>query len=112
MPPPPLPQDARPRPRPHALLAAAAGLAVLLALGGLGASGILGRWLRPVDPALLAQARAAVEARAASQARAVARPPAPTLRLSAATRRLAANQTVGQALLAMGLGAEELQAVL
>ncbi len=112
MPPPPLPQAARPRPRPHALLAAAAGLAVLLALGGLGASGILGRWLRPVDPALLAQARAAVEARAASQARALAQPSAPPLRLSAATRRLAANQTVGQALLAMGLRAEELQAVL
>ncbi|HZY01992.1 MAG TPA: M23 family metallopeptidase [Anaeromyxobacteraceae bacterium] len=109
MPSPPLPQDARPRPRPHALLVAAAGLAVLVALAALGASGVLGRWLPPVDPALVRQARAAVEARAAAEARAVARPP---LRFTAATRRLAANQTVGQALLAMGLGAEELQAVL
>jgi murein DD-endopeptidase MepM/ murein hydrolase activator NlpD len=86
---------------------AAAGLAALLALGILGASGALRGWPQPVDRALLGEARAAVEARAA--ARAAAPPP---LRFTAVTRRLAPNQTVGQALLAMGLGAEELQAVL
>ena len=108
MPPPPLPQDARPRPRPHALLVAAAGLGVLLALGALGASGALRGWHQPVDPALVRQARAAAEARAA----ALAAPPPPALRFTAVTRRLGAKQTVGQALLSMGLGAEELQAVL
>jgi murein DD-endopeptidase MepM/ murein hydrolase activator NlpD len=103
----PIPQDARPRPRPHAILAASAGLGLLLALGALGAAGALRRWHQPLDPALVLAARAAAEARAAAQAT----PPPPLLRLTAVTRRLGANQTVGQALLAMGLGGEELQAV-
>jgi murein DD-endopeptidase MepM/ murein hydrolase activator NlpD len=101
---PPLPDATTPRPRPHAILLAAAGLGMLLALGGAGALGALRRWHQPVDPALVLAARAAAETRAA----AVAAPP--PLRLTAATRRLGANQTVGQALLAMGLAGEEVQA--
>lgn len=99
----PLPDPDRPRPRPHVILLAAAGLGVLLALAGAGALGALHRWQQPVDPALLQAARAAVEARA------VALPPA---RFAVAIRRLGANQTVAQALRAMGLDGDEVRDVL
>jgi murein DD-endopeptidase MepM/ murein hydrolase activator NlpD len=99
-----LPDDDLPRRRQGLPLLAAAGFSALVTLGAFGA---LGAWRdQQLDPALLAQARAAV-----------ARPPAPLPapappeRFLVESRRLGKNQTVAQALLAFGLDGQQVSSV-
>jgi murein DD-endopeptidase MepM/ murein hydrolase activator NlpD len=102
---PPPPDDDLPRRREGPFLLATAGFTALVTLASFGA---LGAWRDArglVDPALLARARAEIAVRSLPP------PAAPSERFEVSTRRLARDQTVAQALSALGLDSSQVQAV-
>ncbi len=102
---PSLPDDDLPRRREGPALLATAGFTALVTLASFGALGAWRDGRRLVDPALLARARAEAAARALPP------PAAPAERFEISTRRLARDETVAQALFALGLDSAQVQGV-
>jgi murein DD-endopeptidase MepM/ murein hydrolase activator NlpD len=108
---PSLPDDDLPRRREGPVLLATAGFTALVTLASFGALGAWRDARRLVDPALLARARAEAAARADAAARSLPALAAPAERFEISTRRLARDQTVAQALFALGLDSSQVQGV-
>ena len=100
-----LPDDDLPRRREGPILLATAGFTAIVTLASFGAMGAWRDGRSLVDPDLLARARAEAAARALPP------PVAPPERFEVSTRRLGRDQTVAQALLALGLDPAEAQGV-